>query len=235
MFNTDQHHINSSLRENIVEHLFVGAALRLLWQNGVVNVEILRSEFDAYGYDLVITAGQLVRHIQLKAGTKLKPISVSRLLAEKLSGCIVYIEVNDRLDLGPYYVFSSDAGERLPDISKFKTTRRATANSNGDKPLRAGHVDVPTSKFEIYQTLAELLSYLLSMELQPPCQTIPLTRLGQRKPPSRSIARKRKSALRRLPILTSDDEAERFLETEDLSEYDLSNFQPFTFLFEKSR
>ncbi len=105
MFNKEQHHVNSSLRENIVEHLFIGAALRLLWQNGIVNVEILKSEFDAYGYDLVVTSGKLVRHVQLKTGTKLKIVSVSKLLSEKPSGCVLYIEVSDRLDLGPFYFF----------------------------------------------------------------------------------------------------------------------------------
>ena len=32
-----------------------------------------------------------------------------------------------------------------------------------------------------------------------------------------------------LPIFTSDDEAERFVATADLSEYDLSNFTPVKF------
>jgi hypothetical protein len=33
-----------------------------------VNVEVLRSEFDAHGYDLVLARGHTVRHIQLKTG-----------------------------------------------------------------------------------------------------------------------------------------------------------------------
>lgn len=50
-----QHSIHSTLRERIVEHVFVGDALRRLWQLGVTDVEVLRSEFDAGGYDLVMT------------------------------------------------------------------------------------------------------------------------------------------------------------------------------------
>ncbi len=46
--------IHSTLRERIVEHAFVGDALRLLWRSGVVDVEVLRSEFDAHGYDLLL-------------------------------------------------------------------------------------------------------------------------------------------------------------------------------------
>lgn len=47
------HSLHSTLRERIVEHVFIGDALRRLWQREVRDVEILRSEFDAGGYDLV--------------------------------------------------------------------------------------------------------------------------------------------------------------------------------------
>ncbi|MFP5277377.1 MAG: hypothetical protein ACLGPM_09685 [Acidobacteriota bacterium] len=60
------HYIHSTLRERIVEHVFVGDALRRLWQRGVTYVEVLRSEFDAGGYDLVMSHGKIVRHIQFK-------------------------------------------------------------------------------------------------------------------------------------------------------------------------
>ena len=50
------HAIHSTLREQIVEHVFVGDVLRRLWQRGVTDVEVLRSEFDAGGYDLVVSS-----------------------------------------------------------------------------------------------------------------------------------------------------------------------------------
>lgn len=57
------HHLHSSLREKIVEHVFVGEALRALWRRGVFDVRILRCEFDADGYDLLMERGKIVRHI----------------------------------------------------------------------------------------------------------------------------------------------------------------------------
>ena len=42
-----------------------------------------------------------------------------------------------------------------------------------------------------------------------------------------------KDDLKKLPPLLSDEEAERFVETADLSEYDLSGFKPMRFEFEK--
>lgn len=53
----ERHYLHSVLRERIVEHAFVGDALRRLWQRGVTDIEVLRSEFDAGGYDLVMSYG----------------------------------------------------------------------------------------------------------------------------------------------------------------------------------
>ncbi|HUW99181.1 MAG TPA: hypothetical protein VMV40_10175, partial [Acidiferrobacter sp.] len=61
----------------------MGEALRSLWNLGIVDVEVLRAEFDAYGYDLVMARGRIVRHIQFKTGTSPKPghVSVSQALS----------------------------------------------------------------------------------------------------------------------------------------------------------
>ncbi|MDX3925259.1 MAG: BrnA antitoxin family protein [Shinella sp.] len=42
-----------------------------------------------------------------------------------------------------------------------------------------------------------------------------------------------KNDLKKLPAFRSDEEAENFVETADLSEYDLSGFKPTRFEFEK--
>ncbi|GLQ54200.1 CopG family antitoxin [Devosia nitrariae] len=43
----------------------------------------------------------------------------------------------------------------------------------------------------------------------------------------------KKAELKQMPPLTSDEEAERFVEEADLSEYDLSVFKPMRFEFAK--
>jgi hypothetical protein len=71
---TDEaHHLYSSLREKIVEHIFVGEVLRALWRRGIYNLEVMRSEFDAHGYDLVMVRGNIIRHIQFKTSIRPKP------------------------------------------------------------------------------------------------------------------------------------------------------------------
>lgn len=66
---TAAHYTHSTLRERIAEHVFVDDTLRTRWRLGIHDVEVLRSEFDAHSYDLVMARGPIVRHIQFESGT----------------------------------------------------------------------------------------------------------------------------------------------------------------------
>ena len=57
----------SSTREKVLEHLFVGDLLRCLWRRGGRDVEVLRAEVDKGGYDIVLEANDVIRHVQLKS------------------------------------------------------------------------------------------------------------------------------------------------------------------------
>jgi hypothetical protein len=122
----EAHSLHSTLRERVVEHVFVGEALRWLWRHRVYDVEVLRSEFDAHGYDLVMARGRIARHIQFKTGTKQKPlnVSVSRTLAEKPSGCVIWICVTNGLDMGPFFWFAGEPGRPPPPIDAYATPLR---------------------------------------------------------------------------------------------------------------
>jgi hypothetical protein len=157
------HFEQSTLRERIVEHVFVGEALRTLWRLGVRDVEVLRSEFDAHGYDLVLDRGRVVRHIQFKTGTQKRPtrVSIGLSLAEKPSGCVVWIKVSADLEMGPYFYFGAAAGEPLPAIADFEIPRRATHNKEGVRPERQNHRLVPAARFIEFSDLEALLRRLL--------------------------------------------------------------------------
>lgn len=160
---TDLHSTHSTLRERVVEHVFVGEALRALWRRGVVHVEVLRSEFDAHGYDLVMVRRRIVRHIQFKTGTADKPdkVSVSRALTDKPSGCVIWIHVTDDLQMGPYFWYGGRPGEPLPSMDALVSPRRATHNKAGVRPVRQNHRLVPGEKFEKVETLEDVLARLL--------------------------------------------------------------------------
>jgi hypothetical protein len=60
----------------------------------VREVEVLRSEFDAGGYDLVMSYRKVVRHIQFKSvmeDGKAAYVKVGMKLMEKPSGCVIWI------------------------------------------------------------------------------------------------------------------------------------------------
>ena len=157
------HHFEkSALRERIIEHAFVGDALRFLWRRGVVDVEVLKSEFDAHGYDLVLARGDVVRHIQFKTGTTKKPgdVSVSLALAGKPSGCVLWIQVSPDLEMKSFFWFGGAPGDPLPQIEAYVQTRRPTHNKDGERPLRKNHRLVPSEKFKRLEKFGDVLEAL---------------------------------------------------------------------------
>jgi hypothetical protein len=162
MATIDMHSLHSTLRERIVEHVFVGDALRALWRRGITDVEVLRSEFDTHGYDLVMGRGSIVRHIQFKTGIRGKPapVSVGRALAEKPSGCVIWICVTLDLELGPYWWFGGAPGEPLLDVSSFASPKRIGRRLGGDRPLRLNHSKVPSKEFRRIDSMEVMLEAL---------------------------------------------------------------------------
>lgn len=153
----DRHFTHSTLRERIVEHVFVGDVLRALWRRGVTDVEILHPEFDAHGYDAVLSRGPVVRHVQLKTQAAGK-VSVGRALAEKPSGFVILIGLNkDTLELEPFMWFGGAPGLPLPDISSYPNPKRSTHNAEGVRPARKNHHVLPPSAFTKLKTVDEVV------------------------------------------------------------------------------
>lgn len=160
---TVDHSINSVLRERIVEHLFVGDVLRRLWQRGVTDVEVLRSEFDAGGYDLVLSRGKVVRHVQLKTvvkGGSTSNLKVSMNLMAKPSGCVLCIVVTRDLEVCGYRWFGGCPGRKLPDIGNRKVALHTKANAGGVKLERPNLREVRLSEFGQIESLDETLGRL---------------------------------------------------------------------------
>ena len=152
------------LREVILEHLFVGQLLQYFWSKGQYDVEILRSEFDAHGHDLVIVRGDLTRHVQLK--TKLKAGKAARYklalgLGERPSGCVIVIEVENDLTICGFRYFGRKPGERLPNITDASIAKHTKGNAVGVKLERASQRDVALGRFDRFETMEDLAVALL--------------------------------------------------------------------------
>lgn len=62
-----QHFLQSSYREKLIEHLFIGELLKYSWAKRGCALAIAKPEVDNGGYDVVAEDRNVVRHIQLKA------------------------------------------------------------------------------------------------------------------------------------------------------------------------
>lgn len=162
----EEHSRNSMLREIIVEHIFIGNLLRCLWINGILDAEILRSEFDAGGYDLMLSRGDIVRHIQMKTrllSGKARDVSVSLGLAARPAGCVVWLILTENLDIDHIMWFGSGAREPLPNLDGYTVTKHTKGDSVGLKKQRQNHRKVPIRAFTRLESINELAQKMLGL------------------------------------------------------------------------
>ncbi len=157
------HFIDSSLREKVLEHLFVGDLLRCLWRQGCRDIEILQPEVDSAGYDVVIEANGTMRHVQLKAsyrGARTSRQKVNIGLAKKPGGCVIWIQFNPvNLDLGPFLWFGGSPGEPLPPLGD-RVGRHSKGDSSGRKAERPNIRLLNKGQFSELKTMEEVSSAL---------------------------------------------------------------------------
>ena len=157
------HTTHSSYRERLIEHLLLAELLRSLWQQGIADCEILRPQVDDAGYDLVIEANRITRHIQLKSsfrGATTGGVKARLKLLAKPSACIVWILFDeDTLELGPYRVLGGAPGQPMPDIHAFPVAKH-TRGPKGGKKERPNQRMVPRRAFTVVPDLASLTTWL---------------------------------------------------------------------------
>ena len=161
---------HSSLRESIIEQLFVGKVLQELWIRDRFEVEVLKSQVDNAGYDLVIdlSAKQegkhpAVRHVQLKSsndGGSTDSVNVSLKLAEKPNPCVIWIVVDKELEFKSFKWFEFESSQHFSE--NFKTAKHTRADSTGNKAERPGHRVIPKSKFKQLASIKDVVDRLLS-------------------------------------------------------------------------
>ena len=154
---------SSSHREKVVEHVFLGELLRYLWVAKIAGVQVLKPEVDASGYDLVLSLGKVIRHVQLKtsmhdAQGAHQPIHES--LAEHPSGCMVWIVLNEDLTFDHFLWFGGEPGQPLPDLSTVQTGEARKGKCARRKKEREQTRQVPKSKFESVPDMAGLVGKL---------------------------------------------------------------------------
>lgn len=158
---------NSVLREKIVEHLFIGELLKHFWNElgeNVADLELMKSEFDAHGYDVIISLGTAIRHIQIKAGKaarnkRPKSVRVSMRLANKPGGCLLWIGVDDRLTFTSLCWYGEEIGSPMKIEPSFKVSR-GYRRKDGEKVFRTGHREIPGARLKVLSSIPEVAKHL---------------------------------------------------------------------------
>lgn len=164
---------NSNFIEQMVEHEFISRVIQHVWFAHGQRIEVLRSEIDDYGYDIVLEFGGVLRHIQLKTSIKGGHTQRQKLnltLTRKTGGCVIWIEreedpVNRRFDF-EYRFFGGRAGEKFPPTDALKIAKTTKATAQGVKTERPNLREVPKSQFAKVADLEELVLLLFGAGLE---------------------------------------------------------------------
>ena len=164
----------SAFFEKVVEHVFVAELLQeSIYRHGV-TMEVLRSEIDASGYDLVLECNEVLRYVQLKTsyeGSKTSRQKIHIALANKPSGCVIWIIRHEDADSArmklSYRYFGGAAGEPLPSLSGFPVAKHTKGNAEGFKAERPSMRVVAQKHFQSILTTQELFSKLFGQISKP--------------------------------------------------------------------
>ncbi|MGE5529035.1 MAG: hypothetical protein ACM3X6_07830 [Patescibacteria group bacterium] len=165
-----EQYLRSRFYEQLVEHVFISEVLQEAWFRFGKTVEVLRSEIDTAGYDVVLECNGVVRHVQLKTSTEDARTArqlVNIALADKPSGCVVWLVRTEhsqscRMQLR-YRFFGNGPGEPLPSLEAFPVAKHTKADSKGVKTERPAIRQVPKSQFEELGSATELLGRLFGL------------------------------------------------------------------------
>lgn len=152
-----RHTEHSSYREKLVEHLFIGELLKESWRLDRYDLEVAKPEVDNAGYDLILEAHGVTRHVQLKAsfiGSSTAKQNLHVRLGDKPSGCVVWVYFDEQaLSLGPFLYFGGEPGKPLPSLEAAKVAKHTKANRVGQKSERPNIREIRRREFSSFSTL----------------------------------------------------------------------------------
>ena len=114
-------------------------------------MDILRSHTDRSGYDILLEANGVERHVQLKSsfvGAKTARQKINVRLAEKPSGCVIWVWFDpETLELSEFLWFGASPGKPLPALGD-KVGKHVKGNRHGHKAERASIRVINKGRFE---------------------------------------------------------------------------------------
>jgi hypothetical protein len=153
--------------EKLIEHRFISDIMMHCWFKYEKTLEIIHSEIDTNGYDLIISYDNINRYIQLKTSeengkTAKQNLNIS--LIKKENPCIVWIIRNydkSRNDFIFSYLFwGSNIGEKSPNVENYKTAKHPKADMKGNKKQRPNIRIIPKKEFIKLNSMEKLFEKL---------------------------------------------------------------------------
>ena len=159
----------SSAREKVLEYRFLAEVTAELYRRGL-EFDVLRSDVDALGHDLVMEANGIIRHIQLKTtyrGGKSARVTSNIRLATRPSGCLIWMIYDPHtLDITAFRWFGGVPGAALPDLGK-RVAKHSRGNAGGTKNERPAHRVLPRRVFASIGDIAALVDQLFGSAILP--------------------------------------------------------------------
>ena len=154
----------SAYREALIEYRFLGALLAPYWrENWPDRIEVSRPRVDDAGYDLILEAKSIIRHVQLKASYEKSSTDRQEVhirLAGKPSGCVIWIVFDSDFYFTQFLWFGGAPGEPLPPIDGFPKGKTKKGDSKGHKKERPDIRVLKKTDFEVLKTIRELTETL---------------------------------------------------------------------------
>lgn len=149
----------SATREKVLEHRFVADVSAELWRRGVFDFAVSWSEVDNSGYDVILEANGITRHVQLKA-MHLKSTTAEFPLQARLEtkpcACVVLMLHDARtLAIHEYRWFGAPPGEKLPALGEL-----VGKHTRGDKSARPSIRRLQKKRFDALPGIEALVDCL---------------------------------------------------------------------------
>ncbi|NJK45255.1 MAG: hypothetical protein HC933_14150 [Pleurocapsa sp. SU_196_0] len=116
---------NSTFFENLLEHRFLFDLRReLVLRDTPELLNVLKSDVDIFGFDLVLAVGDKSVHVQMKTRSgkpPANPYMISEALWRLPNACVIWmLYSSENLEPTGYYLF----GFPMPDLEKFSVAKR---------------------------------------------------------------------------------------------------------------
>lgn len=159
----DPHSMWSSLREEYVEYALLGGLCSEFWRRQF-PVDVLRAHTDQSGFDIVLEAGPLQRHVQIKSsfvGSSTRVQKVNLKLEEKVGGCVVWAFFDASTLAIQHFGWFGDKDPRkaTPSLG-MREAKHTKANADGVKSVRPGIRTLRKGDFKYLPSIWALASHL---------------------------------------------------------------------------